>query len=164
MGATQSKTTQCVYETPRGSLTGIEYWSHVNKPVCRRFTRVPYALPPIGQLRWRRPQPLPESFSFSEPSGKPGNYTSFGPVCPQPVYAYSDVLLENKDAAPEPELIEKRIASISISGLLLAPHPKLAGQLSSIYMVAGYRLAMQCKAMPLTHSTFWQALALLESL
>ena len=107
MGATQSKTTQCVHETPRGSLTGIEYWSHVNKPVCRRFTRVPYALPPTGQLRWRRPQPLPESFSFSEPSGKPGNYTAFGPVCPQPVYAYSDVLLENKDAAPEPELIEK---------------------------------------------------------
>jgi carboxylesterase type B len=107
MGATQSKTTQCVHETPRGSLTGIEYWSHLNKPVCRRFTRVPYALPPTGQLRWRRPQPLPESFSFSEPSGKPGNYTAFGPVCPQPVYAYSDVLLENKDAAPEPELIEK---------------------------------------------------------
>lgn len=79
----------------------------MNKPVCRRFTRVPYALPPTGQLRWRRPQPLPESFSFSEPSGKPGNYTAFGPVCPQPVYAYSDVQLENKDAAPEPELIEK---------------------------------------------------------
>jgi carboxylesterase type B len=107
MGATQSKTTQCVYETPRGSLAGIEYWSYVNKLVCRRFTRVPYALPPTGQLRWRRPQPLPDSFSFSEPSGKPGNYTAFGPVCPQPVYAYSDVLLENKDAAPEPELIEK---------------------------------------------------------
>jgi carboxylesterase type B len=107
MGATQSKTTQFVHETPRGSLAGIEYWSHANKPVCRRFTRVPYALPPTGQLRWRRPQPLPESFSFSEPSGKPGNYTVFGPVCPQPVYAYSDVLLENKDAAPEPELIEK---------------------------------------------------------
>jgi carboxylesterase type B len=107
MGATQSKTAQCVHETPRGSLAGIEYWSSANKPVCRRFTGVPYALPPTGQLRWRRPQPLPESFSFSEPSGKPGNYTAFGPVCPQPVYAYSDVLLENKDAAPEPELIEK---------------------------------------------------------
>jgi carboxylesterase type B len=107
MGATQSKTRQCVHETPRGSLTGIEYWSHVNKPVCRRFTRVPYALPPIGQLRWRRPQSLPKSFSFSEPSGKPGNYTAFGPICPQPVYAYSNVLLDNKDAAPEPDLIEK---------------------------------------------------------
>lgn len=107
MGATQSKTTQCVHDTPRGSLTGIEYWGKTNKPVCRRYTKVPYALPPIGPLRWRRPQPLPDSFSFNEPSGKPGNYTTFGPVCPQPVYAHSDVLLENKDAAPEPELFEK---------------------------------------------------------
>ena len=107
MGATQSKTTQCVHETPRGSLAGIEYWSTTNKPVCRRYTRIPYALPPTGQLRWRRPQPLPEAFSFSESSGKPGNYTTFGPICPQPVYNNTAVLLENPDAAPEPELFEK---------------------------------------------------------
>ena len=107
MGATQSKTTQCVHKTPIGSLTGIEYWGRTNKPVCRRFTRIPYALPPTGELRWRRPQPLDADFSFNEPSGKPGNYTTFGPICPQPVYNSNAVILENKDAAPEPNVIEK---------------------------------------------------------
>ncbi len=106
MGATQSKTTQCVYKTPKGSLTGIEYWGRTNKPVCRRFTRIPYALPPTGDLRWRRPQPLEEDFSFNEPSGKPGNFTAFGPICPQLVYNSNAVVLENKTAAPEPNVVE----------------------------------------------------------
>ena len=107
MGVAQSKSTQCVLETPKGSLAGIEYWGKTNKPVCRRFTKIPYAQPPVGELRWRRPQPLANDFSFSQTPGKPGNYTGFGPICPQPDSTSSDVQIENRNAAPEPEAVQK---------------------------------------------------------
>lgn len=107
MGATQSKTTQCILETSKGSLTGIEYWGRTNKPVCQRYTRVPYALPPTGELRWRRPQPLADDYSFNSDAGKPGNFTTFGPMSPQPIYSHNTVVLENKDAAPEPDAFQK---------------------------------------------------------
>lgn len=103
MGATQSKTTPYVLNTERGKLKGVEQKDLNGKPVLRRYTRIPYALPPTGSLRWRRPQPLPQDLSFSTSSAEPGDYTSFGPICPQPVYNHGAALIENPDNAPEIE-------------------------------------------------------------
>ena len=97
MGATQSTTSTCVHETPRGHLTGKELFDLSGKPIYKRFTKIPYALPPVGKLRWRRPQPLPPDYSLA------GDYTTFGPVSPQPPYEHNTVLLETPSAVPEPE-------------------------------------------------------------
>src|SRR5271154_3085232 len=101
MGITQSTTMECVLETPRGTLIGTEYWDHTNRPICQRYTRVPYAQPPVGELRWRRPQSLRVSFSYNGSNGNPGDYTAFGPIAPQPVYSNDAVLLKNNSAAPK---------------------------------------------------------------
>ena len=41
------------------------------------FKGIPYAAPPVGELRWKPPQPV-------EPWDEPLACTSFGPACPQP--------------------------------------------------------------------------------
>lgn len=86
MGAAQSVSTPCVLHTPKGSLKGIEQCDLSGQPVLRRYTRVRYAQPPVGKLRWRRPQPLPIDHGFNDANGEPGDYTEFGSICPQPPY------------------------------------------------------------------------------
>ncbi|TWU71203.1 hypothetical protein ED733_002514 [Metarhizium rileyi] len=48
---------------PRGKIKGLQY---DNK--ARRYAAVPYALPPTGEHRWRKPRPLPPSFAYSSPN------------------------------------------------------------------------------------------------
>jgi para-nitrobenzyl esterase len=43
-----------------------------------RFLGIPYALPPVGPLRWRLPQPHPGWQKTTRSA------TAFGPICPQP--------------------------------------------------------------------------------
>lgn len=100
MGATQSTNHPHLLDTSLGKLNGIEQRDKSGNPICHRYLKVPYAQPPTGQRRWRRPQPLPEPFSFSDPSGAPGDYTNFGPICPQPYYPIDKVFVPNPDAAP----------------------------------------------------------------
>ncbi|KAJ5662657.1 hypothetical protein N7462_011583 [Penicillium macrosclerotiorum] len=45
-------------------------------PNVRQFLRVPFAQPPVGDLRWLPPQKLP-------PSDKKYDATTYGPACPQ---------------------------------------------------------------------------------
>jgi len=100
MGATQSTAHPHVLETKLGKLKGIEQRTLSGKPVCHRYAKVPYALPPTGFRRWRRPQVLPENFTFSDQDGQPGDYTTFGPICPQPIYSHGSAVLDNPLAAP----------------------------------------------------------------
>ncbi|OCF41263.1 hypothetical protein I317_04921 [Kwoniella heveanensis CBS 569] len=51
----------------------------------KRFVNVPYALPPVGEYRWKRPRPLPEGHAYSQ-SEKPYDAKKFGLPCPQPNY------------------------------------------------------------------------------
>jgi carboxylesterase type B len=100
MGVSQSKATEYILETPKGSLKGIQLTSKEGKPIYQRYTKIPYAQPPIGSLRWRRSQSLAPDWRFENSSGIPGEYTQFGPVCPQPVYDHKKATLENPNAAP----------------------------------------------------------------
>ncbi len=106
MGATQSTNHAYTLSTPLGRLQGIEQRDKLGNPVCHRYVKVPYARPPIGQFRWRRPQSLPESFSFNSPSGAPGDYTSFGPICPQPYYPLDAVHVDDPTAAAPIDNVE----------------------------------------------------------
>jgi carboxylesterase type B len=69
----------------QGSLGSIEGLQFDTK--ARRYAGVPYALPPTGDGRWRKPQPLPDSYCYSTTTGKPFDATKFGPICLQPSYA-----------------------------------------------------------------------------
>lgn len=106
MGATQSTTSTVVLETNKGSLRGVEHKDLGGRSVLQRFTKIPYAKAPVGELRWRRPQPLDHDFSFSTATGEPGDYTFFGPICPQPEYNHGAALLDNPNSAPEIENVQ----------------------------------------------------------
>ena len=57
--------------------------NHTKQPVYRRFTRIRYAFPPRGDRRWRKPEPLPADWIFSNGNNKPRDYRRFGAICPQ---------------------------------------------------------------------------------
>lgn len=62
----------------KGAIKGLQY---DNK--SRRYAGIPYALPPTGEHRWRKPRPLPASYRFSAGEDKPFDATKFKPACPQ---------------------------------------------------------------------------------
>jgi len=57
--------------------------SNTKNPKCHRFSRIPYALPPTGERRWRKPQSLPSNFSYGSETN-PGQYKKPCSPCPQP--------------------------------------------------------------------------------
>lgn len=62
--------------THQGHIHGLQVHEKVNA-----FLGVPYALPPVGPLRFEAPQPLMNYSSHGQP--KMLNATRFGPVCHQ---------------------------------------------------------------------------------
>ncbi|RMZ85355.1 hypothetical protein DV737_g823, partial [Chaetothyriales sp. CBS 132003] len=101
MGATQSTEHPHTLATPIGTFKGTEQRDKsTGQPIFRTYFRIPYAQPPVGCLRWRRPQPLPAGYRYN------GDNTAFGPICPQPKYEIDACRIDNPTAAPEPELTQ----------------------------------------------------------
>ncbi|KAG7067948.1 Carboxylic ester hydrolase [Colletotrichum scovillei] len=65
----------------RGTIRGLQF-----DDKSRRFTGVPYALPPTGEHRWRKPRPLPASYSYTDENGGAYDATKFKSVCPQKAF------------------------------------------------------------------------------
>ncbi|OJJ42440.1 hypothetical protein ASPZODRAFT_105113 [Penicilliopsis zonata CBS 506.65] len=71
-------------ETPSGTFVGMLNDSY---PDVRQFLRIPFAQPPIGDLRWMPPQkPLP--------SNKRIDSSRYGPACPQYVVSTGTIWTE----------------------------------------------------------------------
>lgn len=66
----------------KGHIRGLQY-----DQKARRYAGIPYALPPTGARRWRKPEPLPCSYVFKSDDGTgPYDATTFQDVCPQRVF------------------------------------------------------------------------------
>ena len=65
----------------KGTIRGLQF---DDKSV--RYAGVPYALPPTGEHRWRKPRPLPSSYRYSSPDGSPFDATKFRHACPQAAF------------------------------------------------------------------------------
>ncbi|KAF4816365.1 putative esterase/lipase [Colletotrichum siamense] len=65
----------------KGKIRGLQF-----DDKSRRFTGVPYALPPTGEHRWRKPRPLPTSYSYSDGGDGAYDATKFKAVCPQKAF------------------------------------------------------------------------------
>jgi para-nitrobenzyl esterase len=61
---------RAIVETDRGPIQGF------SEDGIHKFFGVPYAAPPVGELRWRPPQPAPTWTQVRQT-------TEFGPICPQ---------------------------------------------------------------------------------
>lgn len=70
----------------RGYVKGKIISSRSNKPLCHYYGGVRYALSPTSDRRWKRPQPLPDDFSYG--SEKEPGYSEGAGVCPQPEVEY----------------------------------------------------------------------------
>lgn len=65
-----------------GVITGLTLSTESN-PAIHYFGGVPYALPPIGQHRFRRPRSLPVGYRYGT-KANPGSFTGSCALCPQP--------------------------------------------------------------------------------
>ncbi len=72
-----------VAQTQNGSITGVEAEG------MREFLGIRYAAPPVGDLRWQPPQPVPASLATQ-------NATDYGSFCPQTATPYG-VASTNED-------------------------------------------------------------------
>jgi carboxylesterase type B len=93
-------TTHEVKMGPRGIIRGVQF---ENK--ARRYAGIPYALPPTGECRWRKPRPLPESYTYSQLKGTPFDATYFRPVCPQKAFHASGQEEEDSEKYSEDCLV-----------------------------------------------------------
>ncbi|KAL3474300.1 Alpha/Beta hydrolase protein [Aspergillus californicus] len=78
----------------KGRIKGLQF---DNK--ARRYAGVPYALPPTGEHRWRKPRALPGggSYTYTQDDGSAFDASSFRPVCPQTTFSSA----AEKDVRPE---------------------------------------------------------------
>ncbi|KAF4435080.1 triacylglycerol lipase V precursor [Fusarium acutatum] len=65
-----------------GHIEGLTITSH-GSPAVHYFGGLPYALPPVGQWRFRVPRRLPKDYRYGTAT-EPGKFTEGAKVCPQP--------------------------------------------------------------------------------
>jgi hypothetical protein len=53
-----------------------------DKPLCRYFGGIPYAEPPVGENRWRKPRELPPCYKYGTRTD-PGKFDGLATACPQ---------------------------------------------------------------------------------
>jgi hypothetical protein len=61
---------------PLGHIEGltVSHRTNPSKPLINYFGGLPYALPPIGQYRFRKPRALPEGYRYGT-KANPGRFT-----------------------------------------------------------------------------------------
>ncbi|KAI1036426.1 hypothetical protein LB503_003368 [Fusarium chuoi] len=67
---------------PLGHIEGLTITSH-DSPAVHYFGGLPYALPSVGQWRFRVPRRLPKDYRYGTAT-EPGKFTGGTRVCPQP--------------------------------------------------------------------------------
>nr|RBQ97398.1 hypothetical protein FVER53263_12634 [Fusarium verticillioides] len=65
-----------------GHIKGLTITSH-GSPAVHYFGGLPYALPPVGQWRFRVPRRLPKDYRYGTAT-EPGKFTDGTKICPQP--------------------------------------------------------------------------------
>ncbi|KAF7892019.1 hypothetical protein EAF00_008321 [Botryotinia globosa] len=120
----------------KGSITGLQYDTK-----ALRYAGVPYALPPLGDLRWRKPQLLPADHTYTSHDGTPFDATKFGPICPQAAFmsakkmgtpdeAFGENCLRINIWTPVESAKDKKMASYAMGPWTL----------NAIVVAIGYRL------------------------
>lgn len=54
-----------------------------DRVLCRYFGGIPYALPPVGPYRFKKPRPLPACYRYGT-HANPGRFNGKTGLCPQP--------------------------------------------------------------------------------
>jgi len=62
----------------KGTIRGLQF-----DEKSRRYAGIPYALPPTGEYRWRKPRRLPPNYTYGDGGSNPFDATVFKAVCPQ---------------------------------------------------------------------------------
>ena len=66
----------------RGYIEGLTYLDDASHPQCHFFGGIPYALPPIGDYRFRKPRALPPCYRYGTKIN-PARFVDGCGVCPQ---------------------------------------------------------------------------------
>lgn len=68
-----------------GHIEGLTHFSPTDpsRELCHFFGGIPYALPPLGPYRFRRPRSLPTCYRYGT-KASPGRFNAGCGVCPQP--------------------------------------------------------------------------------
>lgn len=81
-----------------GYISGTTYLSSTDssQAYCHLYAGLPYALPPIGPFRFRRPRGLPTCYRYGTQSN-PGVFTGGAGVCPQPTLGAGSMKVDSWD-------------------------------------------------------------------
>ncbi|KAI9836265.1 MAG: hypothetical protein M1819_001602 [Sarea resinae] len=117
-----------------GTLKGLTFIDHLtNTPRCHRLTGIPYALPPTGARRWKKPEPLPAGYSYGTEE-QPGDFTKMGPICPQPPFS----LDPDGPAMPQPAGVEYDEDCLRVNVWIPAGEPPVDGWPVYFYIHGGF--------------------------